>query len=263
MNEEIADDYAAWLRSWSPSQRTVDTRRTLAANRLAAWGLEGFTTSNIQTWLGTSGFSPWSRATYYSHLRDFCAWLVATGRLAEDPMAGVRRPKRPKSVPRALTEAEVDRILAAATGKPRDWILLALLSGLRAHEIAKLRGQDVTEAHIYVEGKGDVLAAIPTHPEIWQLAQRYPRSGYWFPGRDNGHVVANTVSQQVSKLFRSLGISGSIHRCRHTYGTRLLRAGTNIRVVQQLMRHASLATTEIYTAVTEDDLRDAITRLTA
>lgn len=259
--DNIVNEYAAWLRSWSPSKKTVDARRSLAANRLRAWGLTGFTATNIQEWL--SGFTGWSRATYYSHLRDLCAWMVAAGYLTEDPMEGVRKPKRPKPVPRPLTETEVVRVLSEARGEVRDWVLLALLSGLRAHEIAKIRGEDVSETHIYVDGKGGVRAALPTHPDLWTMAQRYPSRGYWFPGSDDGHVRPNAISIQVGKLFRSLGVSGSIHRCRHVYGTRLLKQGAHIRVVQQLMRHASLATTEVYTQVTDDDMRDAIGRLSA
>ena len=67
----------------------------------------------------------------------------------------------------------------------------------------------------------------------------------------------------MGKLFTALGISGSIHRVRHVYGTRLLRAGVNIRVVQKLMRHSSLATTATYTAVDESEMRSAIETLRA
>lgn len=263
MASEIADKYGEWLASWSPSRRTVEARRSLAANRLDAWGLEGFTSETIQGWLGMSDFSAWSRATYYSHMIDFCAWLVAAGYLDVDPMPDVRKPKRPRSVPRPLSELEVTRVLATAQGAERDWVILGLLSGLRAHEIAKLRGVDVTETAIYVEGKGGVRAQIPTHPDIWAMAGRHSTVDYWFPGGDEGHVSGNLISQRVGKLFTGLGITGSVHRCRHTYGTRLIRAGVNIRIVQKLMRHASLATTEGYIDVSSDEMTEAIGRLTA
>lgn len=71
------------------------------------------------------------------------------------------------------------------------------------------------------------------------------------------------VSTRTTRLFAANGIEGSIHRCRHTYATRLLRAGVNIRVVQELMRHKSLASTQIYTAVDEVERRDGIDRLGA
>lgn len=256
--DRIASDYATWLASWSPSKRTVQARSALARKCLRDWGLAGFTSPQIQTWLGTSDFSPWSRSTYYSHLCDLCGYLVAAGHLSENPMEGVRKPKRPKSVPRPLTEVEVERVLNAATGEVREWVVLALLSGLRAHEIAKIAGTDVTQERLYVTGKGEVRAALPTHPDIWTLALEHDERGYWYPGTEDGHISGNNISIRVGKLFRSLGITGSIHRCRHTYGTRLLRRGANIRTVQKLMRHASLATTQIYTDVSDDELRDAI-----
>lgn len=261
MDLMIADEYGAWLASWSPSKRTVTARRSLARKMLREWGLDGFTSDGIQVWL--SGYTGWSRSTYYGHMRDFCAWMVAAGYLETDPMIDVRPPRRPKSVPRPLPESDVVRVIEAARDDERAWVLLALLAGLRAHEIAKIHGRDVTQTHIYVDGKGGIRSAIPTHPDLWLLAQEYPRADYWFPGSDEGHLTANTISRRISILFQSLGLTGSIHRCRHTYGTRLLRAGVNIRVVQQLMRHASLATTEAYTAVSDDEMTAAIGLLTA
>jgi len=110
----------------------------------------------------------------------------------------------------------------------------------------------------------DGLAILePTHPDIWQLAEHHDERGYWYPGTEDGHISGNHVSVRVGKLFRTLDIHGSIHRCRHTYATRLLRQGENIRTVQKLMRHASLATTQVYTDVSDDELRNAIGRLSA
>ena len=258
----IADEYATWLTSWA-SPKTVKARLTVANCVLNEYGLSGLTAANIQAWVGRDGLSRWTRATYHSHMNDFCTWLVTAGYAAENPMPGVHKPARPHSLPRPLSEDEVRRVLTEATGRTRDWILLALLAGLRAHEIAKIRGQDVTSEGIYIEGKGGVRASIPTHSELWAMAQRYPRTGYWFPGRGGGALGAHAVTVGVSTLFTRLGIEGSIHRCRHVYGTRLLRAGVNIRKVQRLMRHASLNTTAVYTAVDEDELRAAIGLLTA
>ena len=230
---------------------------------LREFGADGLTADNLQTWLGRPDLSRWSRATYFSNLKDFCTWLHASGRISSNPADELKSPTRPKSLPRPLSEAEAELVLANVTGRTRDWILLAMLAGLRAHEIAKIRGEDVTAEGIYVEGKGGTRASIPTHPELWLMAQRYPRKGYWFPGRFEGAINRTTISTQVGNEFRELGISGSIHRCRHVYGTRLLRAGVNIRTVQQLMRHASLQTTANYTAVSEDEMRAAIHTLSA
>lgn len=260
---DLLDDYAEWMRSWGAASRTIDARLTVAKSRLKAWGLDGFTPPNIQTWLASPSIkSPWSRLTYYGHLASFTEWLTATGRLPADPMLRVRKPAPTRSVPRPLADVDVERVLAEASGDMRAWVLLALLQGLRAHEIAKLRGEDVGPDDLYVHGKGGKQAILPTHPQIWELAESYPRRGYWFPYRD-GHMPARLVSLRVGRLFDSLGLEGSLHRLRHTYGTRLLRAGVHIRRVQKLMRHANLATTAAYTAVDEDELRAAIRLLSA
>lgn len=255
--------YEEWLRSWGASENTVRVRRMMAVTLLRRYGLQGLTPEHLQTFLSNPAWSDWTRSTYHAHLHDFTAWLHNSGRLPSDPMAGIRGARRPKSLPRPLSEAEVQRVLASADGRLHDWVTLALLAGLRAHEIAKIRGEDVTPEGIYVLGKGGKPEVLPTHPDLWAMAQRYPRQGYWFPGSHDGHLSRATVTNRTSRLFRSLGITGSIHRCRHVYGTRLLRAGVNIRVVQRLMRHSNLETTALYTAVDEDELRAAVGLLSA
>lgn len=258
----MIDQYGQWMRSWGASDKTIIARTTLARARLAEWGLEGFTPANVQEFLGRDpDWSRWTRVTYHNHIKSFCEFLVAGGYLDASPMTIVRMGRRPVGVPRPLSEEQVAQILAVATGRTRDWLTIALSTGLRAHEIAKLRGEDITASGIYVLGKGEKEAVLPIHPDIWAMAQRYPRTGYWFPSPAGGHVQANTISGIVSRLFSSLGIEGSIHRCRHVYGTRLLRTGMHIRNVQKLMRHGRLETTALYTAVDEDELQAAINML--
>lgn len=260
----VVAEYESWLRSWA-SSRTTNARVALARKRLAEWGLDGFTPTNIQDFLGgpkpDSGKKPWSgwtKATYYGHMTDLCKWLVATGRLTENPMEEVRMGKRPGPAPRPLSEAEAARVMSVVEGEVRDWLLLAMLAGLRVSEIARIRGEDVSDDGIYVRGKGDVIAVLPCHPDLRAMALRYPRDDYWFPGSHDGHIPSQHISMTVGRLFRSLGIKGSIHRCRHLYATRLLRNGVHVRRVQKLMRHSMLETTAAYTAVDEDELREAI-----
>lgn len=259
IHEELVQEYETWLRSWA-SENTVKARVTLAHSRFREWGLDGFTVENLTGFFGAHPrWSKWTRSTYHAHLRDLCAWLTASGYLDEDPMPHIRKSRPPKGLPRPLAEQDVVRVLSVTQGEVRDWLLLALLAGLRAGEVARIRGEDVSTEGIYVSGKGDAEVTLPCHEDLWEMAQRYPRTGYWFPGNDDGHIRPQHVSLVVGKLFTSLGIKGSIHRCRHTYGTRLMRApGVNIRTVQKLMRHANLGTTANYTAVDEFELRAAI-----
>jgi integrase/recombinase XerD len=215
--------------------------------------------------VGRPGFAQWTRATYFGHLRSYFRFALQAGLIEVDPMVGLTRPKHGRGVPRPLTPEQVRLVLdSAGNANLHAWLTLGLFAGLRAHEIAKIRGEDVEEDQLYVFGKGAQGAFLPTHPAVWELAQARPANGWWFPTWSAcGHVRSLSVSTMTSRLFKAHGIDGSIHRCRHTYATQLLRAGVNIRVVQTLMRHESLSSTQIYTAVDEVERRAAIRLLAA
>lgn len=266
MTDYSLDEYAQWMRSWGAATSTI-TRRLVISEVIAQRhpNPETVTAADLTTYLATPHFSAWTRATYYGHLRSLFGWLTETERIATDPTTNVRRPRSPAAKPRPLTAQEVANALAAAEDDRRTWLLLGMFAGLRAHETAKIMGQDVTERTLYVRGKGGKDSMLPTHPVLWALAQSYPRVGFWFPSRKAGrdHVCSQTVSSYITRLFDRLGIAGSYHRCRHTYGTNLLRSGANLRVVQDLMRHSSLATTANYLGVDEDERQAAIRGLAA
>lgn len=260
----LVSEYETWMRSWGASERTIKSRTDMARGRMKAWGgPQGFTSDRITDFLARPNLKQWTRSTYHAHLTSYCDWLVACGQLEDSPMRELRKPKRPRPNPRPLSEVEVQRVMAAVSGDVRDWILLALLAGLRASEISRIRGEDITPEGIYVMGKGEKPEVLPCHDDLWVMAQRYPRAGYWYPGNDEGHVRPQRISLVVGKLFESMEIDGSIHRMRHVYGTRLMRLGVNIRTVQKLMRHANLETTATYTAVDEDEKKAAINLLSA
>lgn len=141
-------------------------------------------------------------------------------------------------------------------------ILLAAFQGLRAHEIAKFRGEDVdhTARQLTVKGKGGVEKVLPLHPIVEKYAQDFPNRGYWFAGQteNGGHIHPRSVTDCVAGVFRRAGIpTGAAHRLRHTYATRLVQGGHNLRIIQELLRHASLQTTQIYTGVTFDQMQAA------
>lgn len=265
--------YDRWMQSTDRADKTRAMRLGIAEKVLRLWpDPEDATTAELTEWLGAmrnertgEPLSRWSRATYYSGVKAFFRWLAAVGAVSIDPTASdlFERPRPAKGVPKPLTPAEERAALEAARGNVRAWLLLALREGLRAHEIAKVRGEDVTEDHFYVKGKGGKDAYLPTHPEVWSLAQQYPRRGYWFPSpKHAGHVSADTVTIVTGRLFRKVDIpTGSIHRARHSFATTLRRRGVDIHDVQKLMRHESLATTEIYTQAADDQLRTAINLL--
>lgn len=259
--------FEEWMRSWGAADRTVSDRTTIVSAGLRQWGPpEQVTLDTLTSWLASPEFSAWTRVTYFYHLRSYFGWLTSTGQIDVDPSVGLRTPRTPKGKPRPLTQAEVTLVLSEATSaRLKAWLLIGFLSGLRAHEMAKLRGEEINEESLFVVGKGNQAAMIPTHPDLWDLAQEFPRRGFWFPARDvrntTGHVNGRSISTLVTRHFARLGVEGSIHRCRHTYCTALLRSGANVRVVQTLMRHESLATTAGYAAVDEAERLAAVQQL--
>lgn len=245
------------------SPRTIEQRAAFAEARLRQWGTWDVSPDQIRAFLST--YAGHTLRTYYDHFRALYSWLVDTSRLGASPLDEVKRPPTPKPKPRPLSRDDARRALLMASGDLRAYLLLGRFAGLRAHEIAKFSGDDVDADALYVFGKGGQAAIIPTHPVLWELAQLYPRQGYWFPSdrSASGHVTPHAVTMRVSRHFAGLGIDGSSHRNRHLYGTELLRSGANLRVVQELMRHADLATTVRYLGVDQEEKVDAIRRLSA
>jgi integrase/recombinase XerD len=259
---KLVSRYETSLRA-SKAPRTAENRAKFATALLRAWPEPAaVTVEQIQAFLGSK--SGWTRTTYYGHLKSFFGWLHEQDLIERDPMRKVTRPKSPSGLPKPLAKSEMDRVISLAEGRVRAWVILARYAGLRAHEIAKIQGEEVQEDYLFVLGKGSKESGIPTHPQVWALAQRYPRQGYWFPSARNksGHIKADSVTIGTARLFRDAGIPhGSIHRARHSFATNLLRSGANVRVVQQLMRHSDLSTTALYCAVDEDEMRSAINGL--
>ena len=261
VSHQLLDDYLTWCRSWGAAPSTIKMRASVLSRVLVQ---TDSSTAGLAAWL--AGYeSPWTRATYFATLRSFYGWAASADHLPADPTRGLRRPRSPKGVPRPLSQIEVRAVLAEATGRAAAYVRLGLYAGLRAHEVAKIAGEDIDADLLYVVGKGGQTAMIPTHPELWALAQTMPRRGLWFPSpsRPGEPVTSSAVSLAVSTLLRGLGIEGSHHRLRHTYGTNLLRAGASLRTVQELMRHESVTSTQIYTAVSAAERVEAIRRLAA
>ncbi len=277
MPHQYVRRYEAYMRGLKRSPRTIKQRCRWAERVLEQWPDPGHAdTSTIVEWLGSlemqsdkDELTTSTLATYYSDTKAFFGWLTLAGLVMSNPMSAedLQRPRPKRRQPRYLSHAELARVLAEAP-KYRHmeaWTTLALRAGLRASEIAAFRGEFITDDNIVLGGKGDKEATLPLHAAIRQIATEYPRRGWWFPSdAHGGHVSGNTVTILVGRFFRRPEVDipkGSIHRLRHTYATMLLWDGADLRQVQELMRHSSSATTDVYTGVSRADLRAAIDRL--
>lgn len=268
MSDALMTRWSAYQRAQALSERTI-TERTVTVGRLlrdTGAGLEHITADQVACWLGDLDVSAASRATYHGHLRAAFAWCQTVGLRTDNPMLMVPAPCRPRAVPRPIDTGQVPALLRAANRRrTRMMVLLAVFAGLRVHEIAKVRGEDVDlgASTLYVEGKGGTRSMLPLHHMIAAEAGAFPRRGWWFPSSAGGHIRAGSVSTVVGRTMRRAGIVGTAHQLRHWYGTTLLDAGADLRVVQELMRHESIQSTTIYTRVSDRQRREAIALLSA
>lgn len=267
---DLLSEWATWMRAagWTP--KTVSGRLGVIRCASNATGSDplAFEPGVVSEWLaGLSNAN--TRSTYFRGLVAWHGWLLEQGHRPDDPTRLLRRPRQPKGVPHPVSTAGLQRLLKHLETRPRHraMVLLCAYQGLRVHEVAKIRGEDIDldDNVLRVLGKGGKDAVLPLHPEVVGLAAVMPRRGWWFgSSKHKGRPVAPTaVTTGVGNAMRAAGVQGSAHSLRHWYGTHLLRSGADIRVVQGLMRHASLATTEGYLEVADGAQLAAVLRLPA
>lgn len=211
-------------------------------------------------------------------VRVFARFLVAEGLLPRDFTELVEARKTPRKLPRTLSEGRAARLVAAPSGQNerdlRDRALMELLyaAGLRVSEAAGLRLSDVDleEGWVRCVGKGSKERIIPIGKPArdWlakYLEARTARSAgnpYLFAGRGERPISRQAVWRVVKRCAREAGIAQRVtpHTLRHCFASHLLAGGADIRTIQEMLGHARLATTQIYTHVNTDRLKEAYRR---
>jgi integrase/recombinase XerD len=275
---------AVWMeRGLSPN--------TLAAYRADLSALDRWLESNDQTLLGAqrgdllafmasrvqAGARPRSTARQLSSFRRFYRYMVRDGQLRDDPTAQIAMPKVGRSLPRSLTEEEVEALLAApAVSDPlghRDRTMLEVLyaTGLRVSELVNLKlGQvNLNQGVLRIVGKGDRERLIPLGEEAVQWLQQFlqgPRveillerqTDYLFPTRRGDRMTRQAFWHIIKRYAHKAGVAKQLspHTLRHAFATHLLNHGADLRVVQMLLGHSDLSTTQIYTHVARERLKD-------
>jgi integrase/recombinase XerD len=255
--------YANWLkgRGFSPDTIRLYSQTYARAESAIGVHLEDATNDQLQLWL--TSHTAETRRTYTAALITAYDWLHLQGMREGHPLRldireRMLRPPAPQRRPRSLQPDQVKQLLIRNSGNRLAWLKLGLRQGLRVHEMVKVRGEDVDVEVFRVTGKGGKVVDLPTDPEIWQMAQHYPRKGWWFPTWSRtGHINRNTVSRYVGDMLTDVGAAGSTHRLRHTYATTLLRGGMDVEEVRYLLRHESLRTTQIYVSAEWERLHRA------
>jgi len=264
------DDWKHWQTAQGLADRTIKDRRATMLHLAAHAGVPvlHITPEHIIDYLGRRSLSPSSKASYHATIRAFYKWAVKTGRLDSNPADSTPSPRRPKGVPRPVRTAHLSALLRVANRRrTKAMIILAAYAGLRVHEVAKFRGDDLDRIGevITVTGKGGKTAMIPAHPVIMELAHHMPRRDYWFPAyasqTDAPHITGKQVSYAIGYAMKRAGFDGTAHQLRHWYASTLLDEGVDVRIVKEMMRHESLASTEIYTRVSMKKMFEGIEHL--
>ncbi len=256
--------YAAWLRDHGvedPAAVTQDMVAEFAAERAAS----------------DPPPAPSSLARLQSSVRGLHRFLAREGIVEEDPASRLVPPKQPQKLPKALTIEQVEQLLRAPSGEDpiglRDRALLELLyaTGARVSEAIALDVDDVQAGDVLrLRGKGDKERIVPigsfareaidayltrVRPALAAKGSATPRLFLGARGRPLSRQSAWLVIQKAAEAAH-LSAHVSPHTLRHSFATHLLQGGADVRVVQELLGHASVATTQIYTHVSADTLRE-------
>jgi len=264
------------------SERTVESYgRDLRqfAEFLARDGrdLSTATADDVRGFLAAGRWKPATRARKAAAIRSFYRRALLAGTLDSDPTRGVPAPRPDSRLPRTLTVEEVSRLLAAPGLDPRglrDRALLEVIygAGLRASEVLSLRIQDVDLEVGFVRtiGKGDKERIVPLGRKAIEAVKAYYQRGRPYLGgggklkapelflNDRGRrLTRQGLHLIIKKHARRAGLSEDIsaHTLRHSFASHLLEGGADLRAVQEMLGHADLSTTQIYTHVTSSRLQ--------
>lgn len=236
-----------------------------AAARHSNTSPELLTRDDVDAWLNRD-IATNTRDAYWRSVNEFWHYMVESGQMDHHPFSGIRRrPKSRRGLPRPLSRPELAVVLETVpNGRMHRWIILGYRAGLRSSEIAALRGEQMRGGVLTVEGKHERVRRIPMHPDVIAIQAGMPELGAWFPSRlDRTHpVTPHTVTASITTHFRNCGITeGSCHRLRHSFATELLEQGVDIRIIQELLGHSFITTTQIYTRVTGVQMARAVSGL--
>ncbi len=293
----LADEFALYLeieRNLSPNsvrayRRDIAQYLAFLPKETDAIRADFALVRKFAQFLAHEGLGPASRARKLAAVRAFYRYLARERVVTADPTKGVQAPKQPRRLPKLLDASEVERLLGAPdTRTPqglRDRALFHLLyaTGLRIAEaialdcvtVADLVADDDGLAEFAVFGKGrkERIVLIDRHALVSLsnyldrsrpilAGRRDPPSGALFLNPSGNRLSARSVQRAIASYAQRTGIVHRVtpHVLRHSFATHLLEGGADLRAVQELLGHASLSTTQIYTHVTVDRLREVYAR---
>lgn len=272
----LLGQWVAWQKAARRSPETIRTRAPIVQKFAEEINVDPVLAcpNDIISWF--ESHPDWAIATarsYWSTLSTWFSWLQRMGHREDNPMLLLDAPPKAVHHPRPVSTEDLVRLLGwKMHKKTRVMILLAAMAGLRAGEVARVRGEDVDLPGrlLYVKGKGGEVKTVPMHPLLIEAAAGMPAKGWWFPTRPSGRhaldksvgpISAHSSSLTLARVMRRAGVRGTPHALRHWFGTNALRASKDLRTVQTLMRHKSVTSTQIYTEIADDRRSEVVAML--
>jgi integrase/recombinase XerD len=248
-------------------------------------GFESFSKAGIIDFiesLRNDGYSIASICRFISSIRGLCKYLIIENIIKEDPLENLQAPKKWERLPKALTISEIKSLLESGKypvldhpNSIRDFVMFELLysSGLRVSELISLKLEDINleAGFLRVLGKGSKERIVPVNLRSIERMKKYislqrlvilkkKRSSYLFVTNRGKPMTRQRLWQTIKKCGRELGIEISPHTMRHSFATHLLEGGADLRSLQKMLGHADISTTQIYTKVTTDRMKQVYSK---
>lgn len=263
---DLLAEFDSWLRL-SRRPKTVHNR-VQYIRRLESWcatqqvEILTVTTRDLSRWVSTVGSAPATRKNAIDAINVFYKWAAVMGLITGNPAQNL-----PKiDVPAGLPQPTPDDVLREGVSRCEDvqdllMLLFACFGGLRVAEIAALHTNDIEGEYVRVHGKGGKIRHVPLHPVLGTILHELHLSGWIFPSSLNptGHYLADSVAQRIRK--RLLPGSWSAHTLRHRFATEYYRHSPNLLALRELLGHANVSSTMIYTRVSPDALAPQVAQI--
>ena len=287
MNKEIEDyqNYLIYERRMAKNTtssyiRDLEAYATYLEEERKVFSVDDISKSDIESYLeylNKNKYSTTSLARKLTAIKNFHKFLFATNRLKEDHSVTIERPKLRKTLPNVLTVEEVDLLLDINVNTPFDYRNKAMLellygTGLRISEMLDLKLTDVDFENCVIRcfGKGSKERIVPIGEYIIDSLTNYLNNGrnlllnkkkisdYLFLNKNGGRISRFSFFKIIKNLLREKGIKKNVspHSLRHSFATHMLENGADLRSIQELLGHSDIATTRIYTHITNKKVQN-------
>ncbi|MFT4188549.1 MAG: tyrosine-type recombinase/integrase [Aeromicrobium sp.] len=263
LTKEWADaigSYVEYMQAGGAKRGSMDTRRQhlyRIARGLGGspWAVE---TTDLVRWFAAQSWATETRRGYRNSLKSFYKWALLAGHAASDPVEALPAVKAAKPHPRPVTDEAYRHALARADERVRLMVRLAGELGLRRAEVATVHSRNMVEDlegwSLIVTGKGDKTRVLPLPSGLASELRALPK-GWAFPGEDGGHLSPRWVGTLVGRVLPD---GWTMHKLRHRFATKAYEVDRDVFTVQDLLGHASPATTRVYVAMPRDSLRRTV-----